>query len=148
MINNLASRWTKEETELLSKNLENENYEELCDLLPGRSKASIKAKQRRLNKDKIPTNIVLGMFKYYLEGEPEGQILLKLKAAGHNYTLNEIALNLKQTRAEFSEKFKDYAEERKIRPRFKVPTLDQLRLFIELSKSGDEVALRKVITNG
>lgn len=124
MIDNLASRWSKEETDLLLKHLESQDYEELCELLPGRSKASIKAKQKRLLKaDPIPRKFVPFMFKYHLEGESDGQILQRMNAAGHYFTLKDIAVALKKARQE-SEAI--YAEEHN-----RKPTLDELRTFIE-----------------
>jgi hypothetical protein len=129
MLDNLASRWTREETELLSKHLENCNYEELCELLPGRSKASIKAKQKRLLKeDPIPRKFIPFMFKYHLDGEPDGQILQRMTQAGHTFSLRDIAVALKKARQE-SEAI--YAEEHS-----KKPTLDQLKEFIKKRNNG------------
>lgn len=129
MIDNLASRWTKEETELLTKHVESEDYEMLCELLPGRTKAGIKAKQKRLLKaDPIPKRLIPTMFKYYLDGEAEGQILQRMMKAGYNYTLKDIAVALKKARQE-SEAI--YAEEHN-----KKPTLEQLKTFIEKRNNG------------
>jgi hypothetical protein len=129
VIDNLASRWTKEETELLKKHLENQDYEELCELFPGRTKAGIKAKQKRLLKeDPIPKKLIPAIFKYYLDGEADGQILQRMMKAGYNYTLKDIAVAVKKARAE-SEAI--YAEEHN-----RKPTLDQLKEFIESRKNG------------
>jgi hypothetical protein len=129
MIDNLSSRWTKQETDILEKNLENVDYDELCKLLPGRSKASIKAKLNRLFKsDPIPSKLKPAIFKYYLSGEAEGQILHRMRAAGHNYTLKDIAVVIKKARQEVEA---IYAEEHTGRP-----TLDQLKEFIEKRNNG------------
>lgn len=129
MIDNLASRWTKEETELLKKHLENEDYEELCGLFPGRTKAGIRAKKKRLLKENpIPTKLVKAVFKYHLNGESDGQILKRMMEAGYEYTLKDIAVAAKNARQE-SEAI--YAEEHN-----KKPTLDQLREFIEKRNNG------------
>jgi hypothetical protein len=129
MFENLASKWTKEETELLSKHLENNDYEKLCELLPGRSKASIKAKQKRLLKaDPIPRKLVPSIFRYHLEGEADGQILQRMIAAGYNYTLRDIAVAIKRARQE-SEAI--YAEEHN-----RKPTLDELRAYVESRANG------------
>lgn len=120
---NTAVRWTKQETELLEKHLESTDYETLCELLPGRSKASIKAKQKRLLKaNPIPTNLFLTMLRYYANGEAEGQILQRMMKAGYNYTLKDVGVAIKKARAECEAA---YAEERGHKP-----TLDQLRDFI------------------
>ena len=129
MFDNLASRWTKQETDILEKHLENTDYEELCKLLPGRSKASIKAKQSRLFKlDPIPSKLKPAIFKYYLNGEAEGQILQRMMAAGHEYTLKDIAVVIKKARQQAEA---IYAEEHTGRP-----TLDQLKDFIERRNNG------------
>lgn len=121
---NLAVRWTKQETEILEKYLESQDYEKLVELLPGRSKASIKAKQKRLLKaDPIPKKLALAILMYYLEGEAEGQILQRMLKAGYNYTLKDVGVALKKARTELEQA---YAEERKHRP-----TLEQLREFIK-----------------
>jgi hypothetical protein len=130
MIDNLASKWSKEETELLRDNLESKNYEKLCDLFPGRTVAGIKAKQKRLLKeDPIPSSLVRGIFKYHLLGESDGQIFKRLVEAGHSkYTLKDIAVAAKKARQEAET---IYAEEHS-----KKPTLDQLRNFIEKRING------------
>ena len=129
MIDNLASRWTKQETDLLGNNLENTDYEELCKLFPGRSKASIRAKQKRLFKlDPIPSKLKPAIFKYYLSGEAEGQILQRMMVAGHEYTLKDVAVVIKKARQEAEQ---IYAEEHKGRP-----TLDQLKEFIDGRNNG------------
>lgn len=120
---NLAVRWTKQETEILEKHLESQDYEKLAELLPGRSKASIKAKQKRLLKaNPIPKKLLPAILKYYLEGEAEGQILQRMLKAGYNYTLKDVGVALKKARTELEQA---YAEERKHKP-----TLEQLREFI------------------
>jgi hypothetical protein len=120
MIDNFSVRWTKQETELLEKYVDSDDYEKLMTLLPGRSKASIKAKQKRLMRaDPIPRNLAKFIFKYYLEGEAEGQILQRMMKAGHNYTLKDIGVAVKKVRLECEAA---YAEERGHKP-----TLDQLR---------------------
>jgi len=120
---NLAVRWTKQETEILEKYLESQDYEKLAELLPGRSKASIKAKQKRLLKtNPIPKKLLPAILKYYLEGEAEGQILQRMLKAGYNYTLKDVGVALKKARTELEQA---YAEERKHKP-----TLEQLREFI------------------
>lgn len=123
-IDNLAVRWTKEETELLEKYIESQDLEALCDLLPGRSKASIRAKQKRLLKaNPIPSKLIPHIFKYYIEQEEaEGQILKRLVNAGYNFTLRDIGLAIKKAR-EQSEAI--YAEERGHKP-----TFQQLQEFI------------------
>lgn len=124
MIENFASRWTKEETELLTQHLESTDYEELERLFPGRSKSSIRAKQKRLKQaNPIPAKFIPFMFKYHLEGEADGQILQRMIKSGYNYTLRDIGIALKGVRKEAEEA---YAEEHKRRP-----TLDQLRDFVE-----------------
>ena len=122
---NTTVRWTKNETEILNKN-KDKTIEELLDLLPGRSKDSIKSKLKRIYKAEetsIPPKLIPTMFKYYLEGEAEGQIMQRMMKAGYNYTLRDIGIALKKAR-EQSEAI--YAEEHKRRP-----TLDQLKAFIE-----------------
>lgn len=129
MIDNLASRWTKEETELLKKHLENEDYDELCKIFPGRTKAGIRAKKKRLLKeDPIPSKLVRTVFRYHLDGESDGQILQRMMKAGYNYTLKDIAVAAKKARLE-SEAI--YAEEHN-----KKPTLDQLKAYIEKRNNG------------
>ena len=129
MIDNLASRWSKEETEILQNYKDSEDYEGLCELLPGRSKASIKAKQKRLLKeDPIPKKFVPGMFIYHLNGEADGQIMHRMMEAGYNYSLRDIAVAIKKARQQ-SEAI--YAEEHG-----KKPTLDQLRLYVEKRRNG------------
>lgn len=127
MIDNLASRWTKEETALLAQHLESEDYEKLCELLPGRTKASIKAKQKRLLKaDPIPKKLIPAMFMYHLAGEADGQILQRMMKAGFKYTLKDIAVALKKARQEVETV---YAEEHNHKP-----TLEQLREFVNGKK--------------
>lgn len=122
---NTTVRWTKVEIDILNKN-SNKTMEELIDLLPGRSKDSIKSKLKRLHKAKeaaVPAKLIPAMFRYYLDGEAEGQILQRMMKAGYNYTLRDIGIALKKAREE-SEAI--YAEEHK-----RKPTLDQLKVFIE-----------------
>lgn len=126
MLTNLASKWTKEESATLERNL-NLDIESLLELLPGRTKAGIIAKRKRLLKTKeeaIPSKIAKGIFRYYLDGEADGQILTRLSKAGYSYTLKDIAFSIKSTRAEIE---KAYAEERNTQRK---PTLDQLKEFI------------------
>lgn len=151
MFDNLASKWSKEETQLLEKHLNNDDYEELCELFPGRTKAGIKAKQKRLIKSKeskMPEAIARGIFKYYLNEEAEGQILLRLRAAGHDYTLKDISVAVRDCKLLFSEQLKAYADQHNLTRKYKIPTLPQLKNFIEATKLGDEVALRKAVTHG
>lgn len=123
-LDNLSVRWTKQETEILQSHVESEDYDKLMELLPGRSKASIKAKQKRLLKaSPIPNNLARPIFKYYLEGEAEGQILQRLTEAGYNFTLRDIGVVIKKAR-EQSEAI--YAEERGHKP-----TFQQLQEFIK-----------------
>jgi hypothetical protein len=127
MIDNLASRWSKQETEILSQHLESDDYELLESLLPGRTKAGIKAKQKRLLKaDPIPKKLIPTMFRYHLEGEADGQIMQRMMKAGYNYTLKDIAVALKKARQEVETV---YAEEYNHKP-----TLDQLREFVNGKK--------------
>lgn len=121
---NLAVRWTKQETEILEKHLDSHDYEMLAELLPGRSKASIQAKQKRLLKaNPIPSKLLPAILKYYLDGEAEGQILQRMLKAGYNYTLKDVGVALKKARTELEQA---YAEERKHKP-----TLEQLREFVK-----------------
>lgn len=120
---NLSVRWTKQETDILQKHIESENYDKLMELLPGRSKASIKAKQKRLRKaDPIPNKLVKFIFKYYLDGEAEGQILQRMIKAGYDYSLKDIGTAIKRVRTQYETA---YAEERGHKP-----TLDQLKDYI------------------
>lgn len=129
MIDNLASRWTKQETELLKKHLNNEDYEELCELFPGRTKAGIRAKKKRLLKENpIPKSIARWIFKYHLNEESDGQILERMAKAGYEYTLRDIAVAAKNARLEAEA---IYAEEHN-----RKPTLDQLKEFIEKRNNG------------
>jgi hypothetical protein len=130
MIGNLASsRWSKEEVSILSKYIDSTDYVMLEDLLPGRSKASIKAKQKRLLKeDPIPNKLKGRLLYYHLEGESDGQILKRLTDAGYFFTLRDIGSTLLVLRKELA---KEYSKEHN-----DAPTLDKLKLFLESKTSG------------
>lgn len=127
-IDNLAVRWTSEETRILQEHIDSTDYDLLAQLLPGRSKSSIRAKQKRLIKsDPIPANMKGGIMKYYLEGESEGQILQRLIKAGYNYTLKDIGTTINRIRKDLETAYMSIHNTK--------PTLDQLREFVK-NKNG------------
>jgi hypothetical protein len=147
VLDNLAVRWTREETKILEDNL-SEDIETLLELLPGRTKAGISAKKKRLlSANPIPTKFRAGILRFYLAGEPEGQILARMKEAGHSYTLRDIGAALKSARAEVETAYKEFYTSKleslstsmsdsalrlKLKERLKSrPSVQQLKEFLE-----------------
>ncbi len=92
---NLAVKWTTEEEVILEKHLDCDDLEELMELLPGRSKNSIKAKIRRVKKDLLPDSLAFHAMKYNMRGDSLPEILTRMKEAGYTFTLKNLAKSIK-----------------------------------------------------
>lgn len=129
MFDNLKNKWTKEETQILSKYLSRpHDLEEVYGELPNRSKSAIYAKFRRLQASYVPPlpdKYVRRALEYYLEGVPEGQILARMQAAGiDDVTLPQLTQGIEKARKEL---ITEYTKKHNF---VKNPTLDQLRKFL------------------
>lgn len=122
-IDNLAAKWAKEETDILEKHLECKDLSELTELLPGRSRQSIKAKIKRIKKaNPIPDSLAFAALKYELEGLALPEIMRKMTSAGYSYSLKEIAVAVKKQQVKLEQAFQENQG-------FK-PTKQQLKEFI------------------
>jgi hypothetical protein len=92
---NLAVKWTPEEEVILEKHLDCEDLDDLMELLPGRSKNSIKAKIRRVKKDLLPDALAFHAMKYNMSGDSLPEILTRMKEAGYTFTLKNLAKSIK-----------------------------------------------------
>ena len=157
--------WTQPELDYLTKQIIANDYE--IEDLPftrmqsdlNRTFGSVKLRAERLLKtmeEKAnplvwPKSYSNAVFKYYLEGLPEGEILAKMQANGINeYALKDIVSEVKKRKAKLVEEVLEYSETNSIicKTPIILPTLVLYTKMIENLTTLNKTKLHKTLRTG